>query len=257
MPNKTKKNVAKEAKPVKAEAAPVKEVAPKKGPTPTKMRARDYRHKAIDIVKPMSGDFAVTYLVYSVIIGAFSAIAGALALIDPMKFDPATQTFSGSGVGMAISSALIALFTILTTGAFTYSLINLSRQARAKKKPTVGGIFYGFKERYTQSLGVYVMQTIFTALWTLLLIIPGIIKSFSYSMALYIALDNPNKTTLDCITESRKLMNGNKWKLFCLRISYIGWFILMILTLGILGFWVLPKFNQAQYEFYLHITHKD
>ncbi|MCQ2794014.1 MAG: DUF975 family protein [Bacilli bacterium] len=256
MPNKTKKNVAKEAKQVKTEAAPAKEVAPKKAPASNKMRARDYRHKAIDIVKPMSGDFAVTYLVYSVIIGAFSAIAGAIALIDKPAFDPSTGIATG-GVGIAISSTLIALFTLLTSGAFTYSLINLSKQARMKKKPTVGGIFYGFKERYTQSLGVYIMQTIFTALWTLLLIVPGIIKSFSYSMALYIALDNPNKTTLDCITESRKLMHGNKWKLFCLRISYIGWFILMILTLGILGFWVLPKFNQAQYEFYLHITHKD
>ena len=98
---------------------------------------------------------------------------------------------------------------------------------------------------------------LFISLWTLLLIVPGIIKSLSYSMTVYIAIDDPKIGTLDAITKSRQMMNGYKWKLFCLNLSYIGWILLCILTLGILSFWVDPKMHQAQYQFYLNIKDKN
>lgn len=189
------------------------------------MYARDYRHKAAEIVKVGTGDFAVTYLVYTLIQCAAAMLFGFLLLF--------------------------------TSGAFNFGCIHLAKLARnSHQKPNVGNLFYGFKERYGQSLGIFIMTGIFTLLWSLLLIIPGIIKSYSYAMSSFIGYDHPEKSTLDCITESRQLMNGHKWKLFCLRISYIGWFLLVILTLGILSFWVSPKVNQAQYEFYRHLIHK-
>lgn len=209
----------------------------------TTPRAKEYRRRARETVKPMKGDFAVTYFVYEIMVAAVLGIGGAL-----LGFGAAASS---------IGSALMGAFTIFTSGAFEFSLINLAKQARNNKtKPSVGGIFFGFKERYSQSLAVNVMVTIFTLLWSLLLIIPGIIKSYAYAMSYYIALDNPGKSTLDCITESRKLMKGYKWRLFCLHISHIGWFILIVLTLGILSFWVMPKYRQANYEFYLHVSHK-
>lgn len=253
-----KKTVTKEVKQVKKDAAQVKKDVTKKVEDRNKLRARDYRRRAINITKPMRGDFAVVYFVYAVILAALGGIVGGISMIDPMTINPRTGEITGTGIGMSIASAIAGLFALLTTGAFIFSFIQLAKQARKTgAKPTVGGLFYGFKERYTQSLGVYIMTTIFTVLWSLLLIIPGIIKSYCYAMSQYIALDNPGKSTLDCITESRKLMKGHKWQLFCLQISHIGWFILVILTLGILSFWVLPKYQQAIYEFYLHISHKD
>lgn len=202
-----------------------KKEAPK-ATAPTRMRARDYRRKASEIVKVGRGDFAVAYLVHTLI------QAGATCLFG------------------------VALF--FTTGALDFGCIHLAKRARDNhEKPVLGNLFYGFKERYGQSLGVYILTGIFTLLWSLLLIIPGIIKSYAYAMTAFIAYDNPNKTVLDCITESRKLMKGNKWKLFCLEFSYIGWNLLVVLTLGILGFWVGPKITQARYEFYLHISNKD
>lgn len=60
------------------------------------------------------------------------------------------------------------------------------------------------------------------------LIIPGIIKSFSYAMTPYIAVDHPDWTATQCITESRRIMYGNKWRYFCLNISFIGWYLLLI-----------------------------
>ena len=203
-----------------------KEAPSKKVDHVTKLRAKQYRQKASQIVKVGTGDFAVSYLVLALIQVAATAFFG-----------------------------IIALFT---TGAFNIGCIHLADLARNKKeKPSVSKMFYGFKERYGQSLGVYITTLLFTVLWTLLLIIPGIIKSYAYAMSAYIAYDNPNKTALDCITESRKLMKGHKWQLFCLQISYIGWILLVVLTLGILSFWVDPKISQARYEFYLHISNKD
>lgn len=195
------------------------------------MYARDYRAKAASIIKPISGDFAVVYLVAFVISGAIGAL-----------------TFINQYAG----PVLVSLITLFTAGAFEFGLIYMSKNAHSKHiKPKVGDYFSGFK-RFAQALGVSVVTSIFILLWTLLLIVPGIIKSFSYSQAMFIAHDNPDMTTLDCITKSREMMDGKKWRLFCLEISYIGWMLLVVLTLGILSFWVMPKYHMARYEFYLN-----
>ena len=70
---------------------------------------------------------------------------------------------------------------------------------------------------------------LYIVLWTLLFIIPGIIKSFSYAMAPYILAEHPEMTASEAITESRHMMDGNKWRLFCLGFSFIGWDLLCIL----------------------------
>jgi uncharacterized membrane protein len=116
-------------------------------------------------------------------------------------------------------------------------------------------LFRGF-ENYGNVLGVYLLQSIYTALWTLLFIIPGLIKTYSYAMSLYILDDNKNKPINECITESRKMMDGHKWELFCLDFSYIGWYILCAFTLGILTLWVEPKHQYARYVFYLKVSGK-
>jgi uncharacterized membrane protein len=68
---------------------------------------------------------------------------------------------------------------------------------------------------------------------------------------MYIANDNPNLSANECITRSKELMQGNKFKLFKLLLSYFGWILLCGLTLGILSLWVIPRINQAIYLFYL------
>ena len=87
----------------------------------------------------------------------------------------------------------------------------------------------------------------------MLFVIPGIVKSYSYSMAMYIYKDNPELTYKQCIDRSICMMHGHKWDLFCLQLSYIGWLILCVLTGGILCIWVMPKIQQANYLFYLQV----
>ena len=98
-----------------------------------------------------------------------------------------------------------------------------------------------------------ILQGIYPFLWTLLFYIPGIVKSYSYAMTNYILIDNPNMTANEAITESRKMMNGHKFDLFILDLSFIGWYILSSFTFGILLLYVQPYHLAARAEFYENI----
>ena len=87
-------------------------------------------------------------------------------------------------------------------------------------------------------------------LLALLFVIPGLIKSYSYAMTFYIMADNPGIDGNEAITRSRQMMDGNKWRLFCLDFSFIGWIILCMLTFGILFFYVGPYMEAAHAAFY-------
>ena len=102
-----------------------------------------------------------------------------------------------------------------------------------------------------------VVIAIFTSLWTLLLIIPGIIASFSYSMTHYILLDNPSMSVMEALKESKRIMTGHKMDLFLLNLSFIGWIILGIFTFGILYFWLMPYMSVTTCNFYNQIKNKE
>jgi uncharacterized membrane protein len=84
-------------------------------------------------------------------------------------------------------------------------------------------------------------------------VIPGIIKTYSYSMAAYILQEHPEMTPNDAITKSRELMDGNKWRLFCLHFSFIGWSFLCVFTCGIGYLWLFPYEQTAVAAFYREI----
>ena len=91
---------------------------------------------------------------------------------------------------------------------------------------------------------------LFTFLWTLLLIIPGIIAVLSYSMTFYILADDNSIGAMEAIDKSKKMMDGYKWKYFCLGLRFIGWSLLCILTLGIGFLWLLPYMQVSVVKFY-------
>jgi len=97
------------------------------------------------------------------------------------------------------------------------------------------------------------VQGIFVFLWSLLLLIPGIIKGLAYSQTFYLLKDHPEYTVLEAITESRKRMVGYKWKYFLLHLSFIGWGILCLISLGIGLLWLVPYYNATMAAFYNEI----
>lgn len=92
--------------------------------------------------------------------------------------------------------------------------------------PKVGVLFSGFTKNYFRNTGASLMVSIFTILWSLLLIIPGIIKGLAYSMTFFILHDRPELTVFQAITESRRMMDGRKKNLFVLIFSFLPWVII-------------------------------
>lgn len=108
----------------------------------------------------------------------------------------------------------------------------------------------GFKEDYGRVLGISLLLAVFICLWALLLIVPGIIKAYAYSMTAYIAEDNPELGPKECLDQSQAMMQGHKMDLFLLDLSYIGWILLGFLSLGIGFLWISPWMEMAHIRFY-------
>lgn len=132
----------------------------------------------------------------------------------------------------------------ITFGASMFFL-NLIRKTNAK----IEDVFMGFKY-FGKTFLLNLLMGIFILLWSLLLIIPGIIASFSYSMAYYILIDNPQLSSFEAINRSKDMMKGYKGKLFCLYLSFAGWFILCIATFGIGFIWLEPYMQTSIAVFY-------
>ena len=123
--------------------------------------------------------------------------------------------------------------------------------------PKISNVFAIYSDGKTsiKVIGATILQGIFVFLWSLLLIIPGIIKSISYSQTFYILRDHPEYTILEAITESRKKMVGYKWKYFLLGLSFIGWGILCLFTVGIGLLWLIPYYSTAIATFYKEVIY--
>ena len=164
---------------------------------------------------------------------------------------------------MAIAIVLDAsVINPLESGIRRFGLANLNAKAEVKE------IGFGYDHNYKNGVKTMFFRDLYTFLWSLLFIIPGIVKSYEYQMIPYLLADNPQMTKEQAFEESKRMMQGQKWKAFVLDLSFIGWNILSALTLGILGiFYVQPymdathaalyealrygmPYNNAQYGFY-------
>jgi len=139
--------------------------------------------------------------------------------------------------------------SLLISGAMSLGLSIFALSVSRNQNPKFEQIFDGFK-RFGVSLVAYILMTIFIVLWSLLLIIPGIVAALSYSMTFFIIADNNSIEGYEAIKLSKKMMMGNKWKLFRLGLAFFGWALLAILTLGIGFLWLLPYIQVSYAKFY-------
>ena len=124
------------------------------------------------------------------------------------------------------------------------------RLIRGEDSSEMVGDQFSVFSKYGRTLGTSLLMTLYILLWCLLFVIPGIIMSYAYAMTPYIMNDRPDLDASDCIHESRVMMKGYKWKLFCLDLSFIGWAILCIFTLGIGLLWLQPYIEASHAKFY-------
>jgi uncharacterized membrane protein len=124
-----------------------------------------------------------------------------------------------------------------------------------RKEKTFNKIFYGFK-RFATAVVANIVILIFILLWTLLLIIPGIIASFRYSQTFYIIADNHSIGALEAINKSKEMMKDNKLQFFCLFLRLIPWILLGIITFGIGFIYILPYINICYANFYENLKNE-
>ena len=159
------------------------------------------------------------------------------------------------GAVMAVVSILIIVGLVqYVIGSFvSLGLIQYNLDLIDGKDVEFGQIF-SKASMFGKAFWLRLRMGIFTFLWTLLFIIPGIINSYAYSMSGFILAENPEMTAKEAMQVSEEMMAGNKWRLFCLQFSFIGWQILCILSLGIGSLWLTPYMNAATAAFYDEIS---
>lgn len=162
------------------------------------------------------------------------------------------QTF---GTIISILSSIIAI-------GIAFVCIDAMRQKLTYEKPFQKSMtVFDNVDYFLGTILIYIIETIFVFLWMILLIIPGIIKSIAYSQAFYAyrdAVDNGEKISyLDAITRSRKLMDGHKWEYFVMALSFIGWGLLVVVTLGIAAIWVQPYMALSFANFYRELVDEE
>lgn len=147
------------------------------------------------------------------------------------------------------SNGLGSLLSFVLSGPITLGVSSYFLKLIRNEGPIIENIFGGFKF-FIKSFVLNLLIKLFTVLWTLLLIIPGIIASLRYSMAYYIMFDNPELSAFEALDRSKLMMVGFKFGLFKLWCSYLGWFILGVLTLGIAFLWINPYYETGKTNFY-------
>lgn len=170
--------------------------------------------------------------------------------IDVLDFYVSTTLF-------ILSILLVwALITFFIGGAIELGYCRFNMNLIRGTNPKFSDIFSRLNY-FGKALGLRIMITILIFLWSLLFVIPGIIALYRYSMAFYIMEEDPSIGIMDAIAESKQLMIGNKFRLFCLSFSFIGWAILSLLTFGIGFLWLIPYTNASYAAFYLEISDGD
>ncbi len=119
-----------------------------------------------------------------------------------------------------------------------------------REKAGLGAFLGGFFKKYFRTMWVYLLTALKLILWMLLFIVPGIIKAVEYSMLHFVMADNPDLSTREVYRETRALMKGCKWKFFWLEFSFIGWYILCVVTCGLAVPFFLPYHSATLAEFY-------
>ncbi len=163
------------------------------------------------------------------------------AIVTFLLFVVLTVALEATGIG-----ALFVGVVIFGYAAFNVELI---KRKTAKVGALFGGMFKGFLKKWGTSL----LMGLYTFLWSLLFFIPGLIKYYAYSMTPYIMQEKPGIGMNQAITKSREIMKGHKWQLFLLDLSFTGWMLLSVLTLGIALIYVWPYYSAARAAFYKEI----
>jgi len=200
----------------------------------------EYRRLGRELTKGNILNLFLISLVFSAILGTVSGIGLTFA---PM-YGP---NFELIDAGNPAVYQLFNLIGVLLSGYVVFGVTKTYIGVTKKQQPIIEtALLAGVKDQPLKAPLLSFIQNILLGLWTLLFIIPGIVKGYSYAMSSFLLVQEPTLSSIDAITKSRKLMDGNKGKIFMLDLGYLGWYVLSLFTFGILFAWVVPWHQTAR-----------
>lgn len=218
-----------------------------------------FKDSALSALRGNWGKAILAVLVYFFIVLAIAGPAGytsvmmqdamdvsSITSLSELMQDPDYLAAQKVNNGVSGLTFLLEIFLLIPLGV---AFLNVFRKLLVNGDNNTLGNLFNFSN-YWRKIGGMLLVGIFTFLWTLLFIIPGIIKAFSYSMTPYILDENPELGASEAIHRSRMMMKTHKFDLFWLYLSFIGWWLLCILTCGIGFLWLAPYFQTAKAAFY-------
>ncbi len=218
------------------------------------MKARDFRSLAR---QNLSGRWLISALVCFIasLLGSGSSTGSSL------NFDFESQDLSTVlspdvvaiieeiALYLLIYAGVMTIIAFIIGGVIYLGVIRYFLNQHDQKPHEVKDIFSQFFN-FGNAFCLRLLTAIYTFLWTLLLIIPGIVKAYSYALAPYLMAEHPEWSANECITKSKLIMDGYKFRLFCLDLSFIGWELLCIFTLGIGNLFLAPYMQASRTAFY-------
>lgn len=182
----------------------------------------------------------------------------------------AQQNAETSEVGQLSATELLAVFAVIASVLAVMVIVSVIVKIFVLNPLLIGGqrffvtshyqkaglgeLGFAFSKSYLNVVKIMFLRNLFIALWSLLFIIPGIIKAFEYHMIPYILTENPEISYKEAFAMSKQMMTGNKWKTFVLDLSFLGWFLLSGITCGILAiFYVNPYYYMTHAELYVKL----
>jgi len=159
-------------------------------------------------------------------------------------------------VGIIASAISATGIGFLLTPIITVAVFYCIKHLLQNKKLVVETLYNQFKsfEHALKMIAVGLLVEVIIFVGLILLIIPGIIFAYAYSQALRIIAENPDMEIMEGLRKSKEMMKGHKWELFVFQLSFIGHFLLTVITFGIYGFYFLPYYQTCQVNYYLHLS---
>ena len=182
---------------------------------------------------------------YGTFIGAMLIYVLVVLAIDGISF----YVLNHIQTNQYLISVLLGILTFILSALFVIGLNSITLKIARDEDVSINELFKHGSLVLTYLIA-QLLIVIFTSLWSLLLVIPGIVAAYGYMMTNFVIIDNPELSPSAAIRQSKVMMRGYKLDFFILNLSFLGWAILAAFTFGILYFWLLPYMNVTYAKFY-------
>ena len=218
------------------------------------LKSKDYREQAREALKGKWKEASIAGLIAGVLGSTilYKGYAGSSANVT--ETEESLAAFSPEIIIVAvlmvvgIAAVMILIGSLVGLGYAKFNLTLFEEETVDYK------MIFSERKRYKDCFVLYLLQFIYISIGSILFVIPGVMAFYAYSMAPYIMVENPEMTAKQALKASKAMMKGNKWKLFCLSFSFIGWDILAALSFGIGHIILCPYVEAAAAAFYRELS---